>query len=356
MKIVNSYLRVMALVIIALVCSFAAGAQTNVITYQGQLNDGAAVANGTYQMQFSLFDAVTNGTQIGATITNTNVTVTKGIFTVQLDFSPATPFATGASRFLQIAVKKPAETNYTALDPRQPITSAPYAIRTLSATTAQTADALSSNCVSCVTNGQIAAVDGSKVTGGAAITDLNASNLTSGKVPIARLGTNTPTATTFLRGDNTFAPIPSGSGVTLQVSATNTVAQIITPLFGQSTTQNVSFNNIITAPTAGTFDGTTFTATSAGTYLVTVAVAPIDNETRGTLIQLAVNGTTVVHGTYDSSTGAIVPMSKANSIVSFIVALNTNDTVLLRGQSFSTQTASSLSTNGTTRLAIVKLN
>lgn len=62
--------------------------------------------------------------------------------------------------------------------------------------------------------------------------------------------------------------------MTLQVSATNTAAQTITPLAGSNTTQNVSFNNVITAPTAGTFDGTTFTATSAGTYLITTTVVP----------------------------------------------------------------------------------
>lgn len=42
-------------------------------------------------------------------------------------------------------------------------------------------------------------------------TNLSASNLTTGTVPIGRLGTNTPTGTTFLRGDNTWAT-PAGSG------------------------------------------------------------------------------------------------------------------------------------------------
>jgi len=48
----------------------SAWAQTPIFTYQGKLTDGAAPANGTYQMQFSLFDALSGGTQHGATITN----------------------------------------------------------------------------------------------------------------------------------------------------------------------------------------------------------------------------------------------------------------------------------------------
>jgi|GraSoiStandDraft_4_1057263.scaffolds.fasta_scaffold00110_36 hypothetical protein len=49
---------------------------------------------------------------------------------------------------------------------------------------------------------------------GAFLTNLNASNLATGTVPVARLGTNTPTVDTYLRGDNTWQPtsgvIPAG--------------------------------------------------------------------------------------------------------------------------------------------------
>jgi hypothetical protein len=88
--------------------AIAISAQTSTFTYQGRLTDGPSPASGTYQMTFSLFDQLAPGgsTQIGSTITNTNVTVTNGTFTVQLDFSPITPFATGADRFLEISVKK----------------------------------------------------------------------------------------------------------------------------------------------------------------------------------------------------------------------------------------------------------
>ena len=56
-------------------------------------------------MQFSIWDAATLGTQQGTTITNNSVTVTNGVFTVNLDFSPAAPFVSGSDRWIEIAVE-----------------------------------------------------------------------------------------------------------------------------------------------------------------------------------------------------------------------------------------------------------
>ncbi len=117
----------------------AATAQTTAFTYQGRFTDStvAQPTNGNYNMQFALFDAVSGGTQIGATVTNTSVQVTNGIFTVSLDYG-ANSFS-GADRFLEIRVFSTTTNNYVVLSPRQQITSAPYAIRALKATTADTA-------------------------------------------------------------------------------------------------------------------------------------------------------------------------------------------------------------------------
>jgi len=68
----------------------------------------------------------------------------------------------GASRFLEIAVKPTSGSVFTTLSPREPVTSSPYAIRSLNATTA---DGLSLACLSCVTSSQIQSVQGSQISG-----------------------------------------------------------------------------------------------------------------------------------------------------------------------------------------------
>ena len=55
-------------------------------TYQGQLQDGNSPANGSYDLQFMLYDAATDGVQVGATVTAEDVPVSKGLFVVKLDF------------------------------------------------------------------------------------------------------------------------------------------------------------------------------------------------------------------------------------------------------------------------------
>jgi hypothetical protein len=61
---------------------------------------------------------------------------------------------------------------------------------------------------------------------GAPLTALNASNLASGTVPTARLGSGTANSSTFLRGDNTWAsPATAGSAKAwVNFNGTGTVA------------------------------------------------------------------------------------------------------------------------------------
>jgi len=113
--------------LLILLSAAATFAQTSAFTYQGRLTDSAGAANGTYEMQFKLYDSLSGTTQIGSTVTNTNVTVTNGVFSVSLDFGAAA--FPGTDRYLEISVKKPAEPGYTTLSPRQAITSVPYALR-----------------------------------------------------------------------------------------------------------------------------------------------------------------------------------------------------------------------------------
>ena len=109
-------------------------AQTTGFIYQGSLNASGVVANGNHDFEFALFDA--GGTQLGATITQSSVSVTNGIFAVSLDFGSQFP---GAQRFLEIRVRPTGGGAFTPLTPRQQITSAPYAVKSLNSETAATA-------------------------------------------------------------------------------------------------------------------------------------------------------------------------------------------------------------------------
>ncbi len=137
MKInLRDFLTTFALSLFIFLNIMTANAQTASFSYQGKLTDGALAANGTYQMQFGLFDTATGGSQIGATQTS-SVTVANGIFTVNLGFGAAA--FDGTDRFLQISVFSTVANAFVVLTPRQQITSAPYAIRSTNATTADNA-------------------------------------------------------------------------------------------------------------------------------------------------------------------------------------------------------------------------
>ena len=109
-------------------------AQTTEFVYQGKLSDAGNPPTAVYQMEFKLFGSASGADQIGATFSNASVSVTAGIFNVQLDFGAAA--FDGSTRFLEIAVKRNAGDPFTVLTPRQKINSAPYAIKSKSSETA----------------------------------------------------------------------------------------------------------------------------------------------------------------------------------------------------------------------------
>jgi hypothetical protein len=150
-----------------------ARAQTTAFTYQGKLSESNTPANGQYDFQFKLYDTATVGTgaQQGAMVPVANVTVTAGIFTVQLDFGACASCFNGSPRFLEIAVKQTSGSTFTTLGPRQPLSSTPYAIRSLNSATA---DGLSVACVNCVTSSQIQSVQGAQVSGAIPLASLPA--------------------------------------------------------------------------------------------------------------------------------------------------------------------------------------
>jgi hypothetical protein len=110
-------------------------------TYQGQLNSGAGPANGFYDFEFSLSNAPSGGSQIGATVTQLAIGVTNGLFTTTLNFGAV---FTGNDTWLAISVRSNGVGSYTALTPPQELTPAPYAIYAPNAGSATSANSVAS--------------------------------------------------------------------------------------------------------------------------------------------------------------------------------------------------------------------
>ncbi|HKP69245.1 MAG TPA: hypothetical protein VJV05_08175, partial [Pyrinomonadaceae bacterium] len=110
---------------IFLTCTTAI-AQTTAFTYQGSLDTGGTPANGNHDFEFAMFNG--GGVQIGSTLTLLSVSVSSGLFAVQLDFGNQFQ---GADRFLEIRVRPAGGGAFTTLNPRQLLTSTPHAIRAL---------------------------------------------------------------------------------------------------------------------------------------------------------------------------------------------------------------------------------
>ena len=104
----------------------APAAMGTAFTYQVQLKSSGSPVNGTCDFQFGLWNDASAGTQIGTTQTKT-AAVANGLFTTpDLDFGAGA--FDGEARWLAIAVACPSGSSYTALNPRQPLTPAPYAL------------------------------------------------------------------------------------------------------------------------------------------------------------------------------------------------------------------------------------
>lgn len=112
--------------------AYTVGAQTTAFNFQGRLNDGSSAANGRYDLQFKLFDAINGGNQISSTVDRPNLTLINGVFSTTLDFGE-TPF-NGTIRFLEISVRPNGSSNpHVVLGGRQQILSVPFSIRAKSA-------------------------------------------------------------------------------------------------------------------------------------------------------------------------------------------------------------------------------
>ncbi len=85
------------------VAAISARAQSTAFTYQAHLMDAGASANGNYDIQFALKNALTAGATVGTPQAVSPVAAVNGIFTVTLDFGSA-PFD-GGDRWVELGVR-----------------------------------------------------------------------------------------------------------------------------------------------------------------------------------------------------------------------------------------------------------
>lgn len=120
-------MRLLFLITILLLTAVPVAAQTDTtLSYQGQLHDGSGPVTGTPNMEFRLFDSLTDGAQIGDEVILSAVPVTDGLFQVELDFGAA--YGAGP-RYLEVIV------GGSTLAPRQRVAPAPLATHALNVET-----------------------------------------------------------------------------------------------------------------------------------------------------------------------------------------------------------------------------
>ena len=107
------------LLICNLLLAVPAVAQQSLFTYQGQLQQGGQPFDGEADLEFRLFDSLSNGTQIGNVQAHDNWPIADGLFQVELDFG-ADAFS-GQPRYLEVRV------NDGVLMPRQAVRPSPVA-------------------------------------------------------------------------------------------------------------------------------------------------------------------------------------------------------------------------------------
>ena len=124
--------RIMLSVVILTICTVGfvqAAPMGTAFTYQGRLVDANSPAEGLYDFEFEVYDALNGGSQQGITVSKDDIDVIDSYFTVELDFGSS--IFTGEARWLQIAVRPGASSDpcdFATLSPRQELTPTPHAI------------------------------------------------------------------------------------------------------------------------------------------------------------------------------------------------------------------------------------
>jgi hypothetical protein len=210
--------------ILIVMCAMLAGAgtalgQSTAFTYHGRLGQNGAAANGNHDMQFVIYTSQNGNNAVTQPLPLNEMPVNNGLFTARLDFGAG--IFTGAERWLEVRVRKSGNGQFETLAPRHELTSSPYAIRAITAGSAE--DVANGSVVKSLNNlrDHVSLTAGANITltpngnaltisavGGGAGGDVwsvfnNNAFYTAGNVGI---GTDVPRATLDVRGSIIFDP------------------------------------------------------------------------------------------------------------------------------------------------------
>jgi len=118
------FARVLAM---SLLCAGLASADPlgSALTYQGQLDNNGAPANGNFDLRFALYSSATGGSAIDSLELDAQA-VSGGLVNASLDFTDV-PYD-GQALWIEVSVRVAGGGSCTTLAPRQPISAAPYAL------------------------------------------------------------------------------------------------------------------------------------------------------------------------------------------------------------------------------------
>jgi len=293
------------LIVAGLLTAETVQAQGTAFTYQGRLNAAGGAANGSYDLTFEVYDAITNGSPVSSLLTNSPTAVSNGLFTVTVDFGSGV--FNGNPRWLEVGVRTNGNGLFNTLSPRQALLPAPYAIA-------------AGNLVGAATNQVNSAVQGATnaflgtVTNVATGQGYVTSSITNGLASITYVNTATngfvtATITNGLATTNYINTATNNFGNTVAVSLTNANNQFIGAFTGNGGgLTNLNFSSLtnnaaqyyvstnIPLTTNGVFlywtNQLTFAPSNALAYFVCISPDALTGHQPGDVISGVLNGST----------------------------------------------------------------
>jgi hypothetical protein len=207
---------------LGLVLGLAAAAATaapvgTAFTYQGSLRDGSVPAEGSFDLEFTLYDDAAGGSPVVPAVVVEDVAVELGLFTVPLDFGAAA--FRGDARWLAVGVRPGAGTGaFTPIAGRQELKPVPNALAApwggVHGKPAGFADDLDDDALAALacTNGQIPEHNGSAWTCAADDDGLGALACTNGQIP--KLSGTTWTCAADANSGGDVTGVTAGAGLT----------------------------------------------------------------------------------------------------------------------------------------------